>query len=324
MKSENLALTLQIQECREGMQRMQEVFSGELRELKETVSKLRQEMSVRPKSKENPVKTTPSSSRKATNINPMKEVIAVTTNNKFEILNRDVAENKQENVAARVPSERMVRQPATRPPVSTVNKEGRKTRRKLTPRVIIGDSMVRHVRRHVKLDADGSKHLSMSGRPLKEILNEVKQQAAHIEEGVLIVQGGGNDLMARSAEDTAKLIVDTMRQVKAGKKDLRVGFVGVLRRPRESLAYELRRRWVNKRVGEELGNLKADLAKIKDVGVSFLDLDEQLPAKLFWPRPSTPERGRTKEIRRKTDGMGTLHREHSEEEDRATDDDSRS
>ena len=131
------------------------------------------------------------------------------------------------------------------------------------------------------MDADGGNYLSMSGRPLKEILNEVKQQAAHIERGALIIQGGGTDLMARSAEDTAKLIVDTIRQVKAKKKDLRVGFVGILRRPRESLAYELRRRRVNKRVGEELGNLKADLAKIKDIGVSFLDLDEQLPGNYF-------------------------------------------
>ena len=72
----------------------------------------------------------------------------------------------------------------------------------------------------MKLEVEGSKNICLSGRPLKEILQEAKTQAVGVKKGLLIIQGGGNDLMARSAAEATKLIMEAVNDIKKGKKDL--------------------------------------------------------------------------------------------------------
>ena len=235
VKSENLALKLQIKECREGMEQMQKVFSMKMMEMQENINKLREDLSVRKKVREEqePAKTPNESIRKG-QVEPqptktLREVIAVPTSNKFRLLQDQQEEKKPEKTNGET-------QKTGKPRPINTEHEGVK---KQTPRIIVGDSMVRHMRKHVKLEAEGSKNISLSGRPLKEILQEAKTQAMGTKKGLLIIQGGGNDLMVRSAAEATKLILETVKEIKKGKNNLRVGVVGILRRPRDSLAYKL-------------------------------------------------------------------------------------
>lgn len=51
---------------------------------------------------------------------------------------------------------------------------------------------------------------------------------------------------------------------------------GIMRRPREPISYEWMRKKINRNMLTELGRLKVELMKEKDIGVSFLDLDKKL------------------------------------------------
>ena len=100
VKSENLALRLQIRECREGMEKMQEVFSMKMKEMQENIDKLREDLSVRKKVREGPEPAkTPNKRSRNVQVEPkptetLREEISVPTSNKFRPL-QDQQEKKE-------------------------------------------------------------------------------------------------------------------------------------------------------------------------------------------------------------------------------------
>ena len=86
--------------------------------------------------------------------------------------------------------------------------------------------------------------------------------------------------MGELGPETATLLIEGVKEIKEGRKDLRVVFVGIMRRLKESLGYERMRKEVNRKVHEELARMKVDLMK-EDIGVSFLDLDKELNGTMF-------------------------------------------
>ena len=57
--------------------------------------------------------------------------------------------------------------------------------------------------------------------------------------------------------------------------------MGILRRPKEDMEYEWKRRNVNKQLAQALCDLKIEYLKNDDIGVSFLDLDTELTGDKF-------------------------------------------
>ena len=143
-----------------------------------------------------------------------------------------------------------------------------------SPICIIGDSMIRHAPAHVKCSLPGSGCTSLPGARIHDVKEKVKEETRGMEDGMLVVQGGGNDLKRIGVEETVKEVVDAVMAVH-GKK-MSVAVVGVMRRPREDMTYERMRRATNKRIFEEVTRMKVKWMKEKSGNVSFLDLDGAL------------------------------------------------
>ena len=143
--------------------------------------------------------------------------------------------------------------------------------RKLAPIRIIGDSMVKKTQDYVKCKMTGSGHDSLSGAKIHDIKKKVEERVATCEDGMLVIQGGGNDLERIGTEETVKEVVEAVKAAE-GKK-VSVAVVGVIRRPREGDRYERMRRATNRRIQEEVLKLKIEWLREKKGNVSFIDLD---------------------------------------------------
>ena len=143
-----------------------------------------------------------------------------------------------------------------------------------SPICLIGDSMIRHAPAHVKCSLPGSGCTSLPGARIHDVKEKVKEVTQGMEDGMLVVQGEGNDLKRIGVEGTVREVVDAVKAVE-GKK-MSVAVVGVLRRPREDMTYERLRRATNKRIFEEVTRMKVKWMKEKSGNVSFLDLDRAL------------------------------------------------
>ena len=133
--------------------------------------------------------------------------------------------------------------------------------------------MIRHTPAHVRCSLPGSGCTSLPGARIHDVTKKVKEAARDMEDGMLVIQGGGNDLKRIGIEETVKEVVDA---VKAAEKKMSVAVVGVLRRPREDVTYERLRRATNRRIFEEVTRMKVEWLKEKSGNVSFLDLDRTL------------------------------------------------
>ena len=150
----------------------------------------------------------------------------------------------------------------------------RKAVRRMPPIRVIGDSMVKKVERQVGCSVEGSGVDSLSGAKIGEVRRKVEEVASDMKDGLLIIQGGGNDLESVGTEDTVREVVEAVRAVEG--KGMSVAVVGIMRRPREGERYERLRRRTNGRIQEEVLKLKVEWLKSKKGNVSFLDLDDEL------------------------------------------------
>ena len=149
------------------------------------------------------------------------------------------------------------------------------------PIVCVGDSMVKNVDMHMAMRGENSQLMSLSGKGIGDVTEMAKEKMRGLEEGMVILQGGGNGLRQLGPEQTVKKIMECVREVKREKK-IRVAVVGVLGRPRESRGYEELRRETNRRLQQEVVKMKIECTKREgDLGVSFLDLDDALPPGVY-------------------------------------------
>ena len=116
--------------------------------------------------------------------------------------------------------------------------------------------------------------MCLRGARIQEVKKTVAEKTQSLNNGLLVIQGGGNDLEGTGEEKTVKEVVEAVRM--AEEKNLSVAVVGVMRRPREGDRYERLRRRTNARLQEEVLKLKMDWLKNKKGNVSFIDLDATL------------------------------------------------
>ena len=147
----------------------------------------------------------------------------------------------------------------------------RKAVRRRPPIRVVGDSMIRRVNDQIGCWREGSGVDSLSGAKIEEVRRKVEERASEVEDGFLIIQGGGNDLEAIGSEDTVGEVVAAVKAVEG--KNVSVAVVGVMRRPREGERYEGVRQRTNARLQEELLKIKLEWLKERKGNVSFLDLD---------------------------------------------------
>ncbi|MPC73048.1 hypothetical protein E2C01_067365 [Portunus trituberculatus] len=140
---------------------------------------------------------------------------------------------------------------------------------KKSPICIVGDSMIKNTGAHLGSKMSGASPECLRGARIQEIKKAHKTQT--VENGLLVIQGGGNDLERVGEEETVKEVVEA---VKAAEAKMCVAVVGVMRRPREEERYERLRRRTNAKIQEVL-KLKLDWLK-KTGNVSFIDLDPVL------------------------------------------------
>ena len=147
-------------------------------------------------------------------------------------------------------------------------------RKKQAPLRIIGSSMVKKVGRHVKCTSQGSGVTSLSGAKVDRIRQEVTDTMKDLENGLLIVQGGGNGLERKGPEETVKELVEAVKT--AENKKMSVAVVGILKRPRESPQYERIRKDTNTKLSEELMKMKVEWLSEKKGNISFINMDPLL------------------------------------------------
>ena len=144
------------------------------------------------------------------------------------------------------------------------------------PIVCVGDSMVRNVDRHMAMRGENSQLVSLRGKGIEDVARVAREKMRGLEEGMLILQGGGNGLRQLGPEQTARSIMECVREVKKEKK-VRVAVVGVLRRPQETRGYDELRREINRILQQEVIKMKIKCSKREgDYRASFLDLDGAL------------------------------------------------
>lgn len=122
---------------------------------------------------------------------------------------------------------------------------------------------------------------NMPGASIRDITEKVKQETKKMEDGMLIVQGRGNQLQENGVDATVKEIMDA---VMSAEKKTNVAVVGILRQPQESMEYERLRRGTNKRLCEEIVMIKMKWMTEKSGNMSFLDLDKTLGEDQFYAR----------------------------------------
>lgn len=100
-------------------------------------------------------------------------------------------------------------------------------------------------------------------------IQEIKKVDEKNENGLLVIQGGSNNLEKIGQEETAKEVVEAVKAAEA--KKMCIAVVGVICRPREGERYEQLRR-TDAKIQSEVLKLKLDWMKKKG-NASFINLN---------------------------------------------------
>ena len=108
------------------------------------------------------------------------------------------------------------------------------------------------------------------------------ERAKEIRDGMLIIQGGGINLIECGVENTVKELMASLKAVEG--KNIHAAVVGVIRRPREGIEYERIRQKVNKRICEEVVKMKLQCLTYKNGNLSYIDPDSTVGEGRFFSR----------------------------------------
>ncbi|KAF2351398.1 SGNH hydrolase-type esterase domain [Trinorchestia longiramus] len=100
-----------------------------------------------------------------------------------------------------------------------------------------------------------------------------------MNEGMVIVQGGGNGLLENGREATVNAIMKVVER--AQKNNVRVAVTSLFRRPVCNEEYERLHKKVNRNLHEKILVMKAESIRKREVGSSFLDMDDLIQAACF-------------------------------------------
>ncbi|KAF2361034.1 SGNH hydrolase-type esterase domain [Trinorchestia longiramus] len=121
---------------------------------------------------------------------------------------------------------------------------------------ICGDSMVRNVDRYVRMGGS-SGCTSLRGKRVKEICEYAEKVIDDMNEGMVIVQAGGNGLLENGREATVNAIMKVVERKR--KKNVRVAVTSLLKRPACNEEYERLRKEVNRDLHEKILAMKAEV-----------------------------------------------------------------
>ena len=124
--------------------------------------------------------------------------------------------------------------------------------------VLIGDSMLKHLDKY--LETNGYKKenkpereiICMRGANISQITDIVKKTKMGRKGEILIIQGGGNNLVKEGAVLTWMKIVEAIKEVWKNNKEVTVGVVGVTRRSDEVKDFEIQRIRLEQILEEEI------------------------------------------------------------------------
>ncbi|KAF2344023.1 SGNH hydrolase-type esterase domain [Trinorchestia longiramus] len=143
---------------------------------------------------------------------------------------------------------------------------------------ICGDSMVKNVDRHVRMSGS-SGYISLRGKRVKEICEYAEKVIDNMNEGMVIVQAGGNGLLENGREATVNAIMKVVERKQ--KKKVRGAVTSLLRRPACNEEYEQLRKEVNRDLYEKILAMKAESIRKHEVCSCFLDMDDLIRAGCF-------------------------------------------
>ncbi|KAF2345168.1 SGNH hydrolase-type esterase domain [Trinorchestia longiramus] len=119
----------------------------------------------------------------------------------------------------------------------------------------------------------------LRGKQVKEIFEYAEKAIDDMNEGMVIVQADGNGLLENGKEATVNAIMKVV-EIKR-KKNVRVAVTSLLRRPVCNEEYEWLHKEVNRDLHEKVLAMKAESIRKREVGSSFLDMDNLIHAGCF-------------------------------------------
>ncbi|KAF2353094.1 SGNH hydrolase-type esterase domain [Trinorchestia longiramus] len=120
---------------------------------------------------------------------------------------------------------------------------------------------------------------SLRGKRVKQICEYAEKVIDDMNEGMVIVQGGGNRLLENGRDATVNAIMKVVERTR--KKNVRVAVTSLLRRLACNEEYERLRKEVNRDLHEKILVMKAESIREREVGFSFLDMDDLIKAGCF-------------------------------------------
>ena len=130
--------------------------------------------------------------------------------------------------------------------------------------------MIRGMENNIRMEEKESKWCCLPGAKVQEIMVDVKDKCKNRAEDFVVIQGGGNSLVDTGYEETAKVVIDTMKEITEKSEERHVAFVVILKRTREC---------INKRYDEERiranREIQRAICKMKErrIKVSYIDMD---------------------------------------------------
>ena len=138
--------------------------------------------------------------------------------------------------------------------------------------------MIKDIGTNIRMKEEGSKLCPNSGAQIGKIMESVKEECSKGGDDLVVIQGGGNNLVGLGHKETADQVVKTVTEIMNGKRNRKVAVLSIIRRPREMISekYEDERKKANRDIQTELCKMKENKMQ-----VSFIDLDPVIHKSMF-------------------------------------------
>ena len=148
--------------------------------------------------------------------------------------------------------------------------------------IIVGSSHARDLDKVVRLNEEGSYRVAMSGAGIEEIMKEAEEATKKVEgDCSIFLIGGGNSVMKMVPEEIVKVTIEGVKKMK-GVNQTKICVLSILARPKEGREYERQRRYINRRLKEEIMKIRKEYEnRDEDAPVSFLDLEWVIKLDMF-------------------------------------------
>ncbi|KAF2355535.1 SGNH hydrolase-type esterase domain [Trinorchestia longiramus] len=120
---------------------------------------------------------------------------------------------------------------------------------------------------------------SLTGKRVKKICEYAEKVIDDMNESMVIVQAGGNGRLENGREATVNAIMKVVERKR--KKNVGLAVTSLLKREACNEEYERLHKKVNRDLHEKVLAMKAESIRKREVGSSFLDMDDLIQAECF-------------------------------------------